>query len=230
MIVATALPYFAPYPGFFYKAQLADVLVILDSVQFPRGTTWLSRNRFKNDQGTLRLTVPVWKKGLGLQSVNEVRICHASRWVDKHLQSLETAYSKAPYLTDHLPFVERIYRSRPELLVDLNLSLIGYLLKQYGIGTRLVLLSDLGVRERGKQLIPEICRRTGASTYIARKSAGKYLDDNLFQKDGVALRFFRVPQYVYPQLWGPFVANLSSFDLFFNCGPKSRDILLERRR
>ncbi|MGD9090852.1 MAG: WbqC family protein, partial [Desulfobacterales bacterium] len=64
MIISTQQPYFIPYPGFFYKAWQSDVFVILDTVQFPQGTTWTSRNRLKNDQGALWLTVPVWKKGL----------------------------------------------------------------------------------------------------------------------------------------------------------------------
>jgi hypothetical protein len=84
MIIAANQPYFAPYPGFFTKTLLADVLVILDEVQFPHRTTWISRNRFKNDQGELWLTIPVWKKGLGDQKINQVRICYERRWPRKH--------------------------------------------------------------------------------------------------------------------------------------------------
>jgi len=135
MIVSTHQPYFSPFPGFFYKAYLADVFVILDTVQFPRGTTWISRNRFKNDQGTLWLTIPVWKKGLGLQRIHEVRVCHEFRWAAKHLASLKAAYAKAPYFGEHLPFIEGIYLSRFEKLVELNLSLIRYLFQQLEIKT-----------------------------------------------------------------------------------------------
>ena len=74
MILTTNQPYFAPFPGFFYKAHLSDIFVLLDAVQFPRGTTWISRNRFKNDRGTLWMTIPVWKKGLGLQNIDAVGI------------------------------------------------------------------------------------------------------------------------------------------------------------
>ena len=59
MILSANQPYFAPFAGFFHKAILADVFVLLDEVQFPRGTTWMNRNRFKNDQGTLWMTIPV---------------------------------------------------------------------------------------------------------------------------------------------------------------------------
>ena len=53
MIISANRTYFAPYPGFFYKAHLSDYLVILDDVQFPRKTIWITRNRIKNDQGTV---------------------------------------------------------------------------------------------------------------------------------------------------------------------------------
>ena len=56
--VATSQPYFTPYAGFFHKAGWADVFVLLDAVQFPHATTWISRNRFKNEQGALWMTVP----------------------------------------------------------------------------------------------------------------------------------------------------------------------------
>ena len=105
MIVSANQPYFFPYPGFFYKAYRSDVFVILDNVQFPRGTTWTTRNRFKNHQGSLWMTLPVKKKGLGLQKINTVRICHDGRWAKKHLESLKNAYAKAPYVKDHLNFL-----------------------------------------------------------------------------------------------------------------------------
>jgi hypothetical protein len=225
MIISANHPYFCPFPGFFHKAALSDVLVILDQVQFPRGTTWISRNRFKNDQGPLWLTIPVWKKGLGLQPINQVRICYDGRWPHKHLQSLKTAYAHAPYLGDHLGFLEEVF-SRPwERLVDLNLAIIRHLLASLQIDTRLVLGSELGITAGGTQLLVEICRALGASAFLARILAHKYLDARLFRENNLELRLFKYVAPIYPQLWGDFLANLSTFDLTFNCGPRAREIL-----
>jgi hypothetical protein len=229
MIIATAQPYFAPYPGFLYKVHLADILVLLDQVQFPRGTTWISRNRFKNDQGTLWLTVPVWKKGLGLQPIDKVRICYDSDWVRKHLQSLRTAYANAPFIDEHFPYIEKTYRSGFDLLIDINMSFIQYLLKQYRIDTEVIRQSELGIQTQGNQLLVDICRRLNATAYLSQKAARKYIDSKELRDAGVALRHFRPPARVYPQLWGPFIENLSSFDLLFNCGPKAPSILKKRR-
>ena len=226
MIISTNQPYFSPFAGFFYKAHLSDIFIILDTVQFPRGTTWINRNRFKNDQGTLWLTVPVWKKGLGLQRIDKVRICHEFSWVAKHLASLKTAYANAPYFSNHLPFVEKAYQARFEKLFELNLKLIRYLFQQFKIQTEIKLLSELGIQATGHQLLIEICKCLGASTYLSQPATGKYLDRDLLRQEGIALKFFKPPACVYPQLWGRFIPNLSIFDLLFNCGPKAQEILI----
>jgi hypothetical protein len=226
MIISASQPYFCPYPGFFAKASLSDVLVILDNVQFPRGTTWVSRNRFKNDQGPLWLTIPVWKKGLGLQPINQVRICYDGRWPYKHLQSLKTAYAHAPYLKDHLGFLEKVFARRWEKLLDLNLALIRHLMGSLQLEAELVLLSELGITAGGTQLLVATCRALGASTFLAQSQAHKYLDAKLFQESEIELQLSKFVAPIYPQLWGDFLANLSTFDLVLNCGPKARDILI----
>jgi hypothetical protein len=229
MIISANQPYFCPFPGFFHKALLSDVLVILDEVQFPHGTTWISRNRFKNDQGALWLTIPVWQKGLGEQQINKVKICYEGRWPRKHLESLKSAYGNAPYLGDHLRFIEELFTRRFERLTDLNLAIISYLMGCLRIQTRLVLLSELGVKARATPLLIEICKAMGASAFLAQSQAKKYLDPELFRNSGMELRFFRYVPPIYPQLWGDFLANLSSFDLVFNSGPRAPDILMRRQ-
>jgi len=226
MIVSANQPYFAPFPGFFHKAFLSDIVVILDTVQFPRGTTWISRNRFKNDQGTLWMTIPVWKKGLGLQKIDRVRICWEGRWAKKHLASLSDAYANAPYFRDHRDFLEKIFSSGMNRLVDLNLEMITYLLKVLQIDTKVIRLSELGIEAKGDHLPLEICKMTGASHFLAQKPAGKYHNPELFQRKGIQLKYFSAPIPVYPQLWGNFIPNLSVLDLIFNCGPKARELLV----
>jgi len=230
MIVSTYQPFFSPFPGFFYKAHLSDVMVILDDVQFPLRTTWVSRNRFKNDQGTLWITIPVWKKGMGLQSIKDVQICDEGNWRQKRFASLKTCYANAPYFKEHGDVVEEIFLERFEKLVDLNLMTIQYLKKHLGIDTPLVLQSDLAIHAKGNRLLIKICRELRASYYLAQAAVKKYLDVESFAQAGLALSFFTPPSPVYPQLWGDFIPHLSAFDLLFNCGPKSREILLGPRQ
>jgi len=197
----------------------------MDTVQFPRGTTWLTRNRFKNDQGTLWMAVPVWKKGLGLQRINEVKICHEGRWANKHLASLKAAYKNAPFFEEHLPFLEEVISEKSDRLINLNMKIIEYLMEHLRIPVKLVLLSEMGIEEKEPRLSVTICRKLGASHFLAQSGATKYLDQKAFQMAGVELTFFSPSPPVYPQLWGTFITNLSTFDLLFNCGAAAYNIL-----
>lgn len=226
MILSVVRPYFAPYPGYFYQAHLADVLVLLDRVQFPRRTTWINRNRLKNDQGSLWLTVPVRKKHRGLQRIDQVRICYDGQWSAKVFASLEHAYRHAPYYTDHRAFLAGEFSGRVDTLLELNLAILRHLLDCLRIDARLVMQSDLNTREKGDRLLPEICRLTKASTLIVPRDILKHIDPLDFEESGVGIKCVSIPKPVYPQLWGNFIANLSTFDLVFNCGPRAREILL----
>jgi len=159
-----------------------------------------------------------------------VKIYHEIPWARKHLASLKAAYLRAPYFHDHLPFLEEMFSSRYDRLLDLNLATIGYLMKSLGIETKVILLSSLGIASEGNERLVEVCTRVGATQYLAQGAARKYLDHQLFSDAHIQVRYVTPPRPVYPQLWGDFIANLSTFDLLFNCGQKSRDILTKASR
>ncbi len=96
--------------------------------------------------------------------------------------------------------------------------------------TKLLLLSELGVKGRGTGLLIEVCRALGASTFLIQSQAQKYLDPKLFHEHGINLMSFKYTAPIYPQLWGEFIANLSTFDLLFTCGPKAREIIGSQMR
>ncbi len=226
MIICANQPYFFPYIGFFQKAYLSDHLVILDNVQFPRGTTWISRNRWKNAQGTLWMTVPVKKKGLGLQRIDDVMICHDGRWTKKHLQSIKKAYARAPYFEEHLPFLEDLYSKRYEKLIDFNVEIIRYMMRQFEIDINIKRLSKIGVCANGDNRIVAVCKKLGTSRFLVQKTARKHYDAKYLAAQGIRLVDFKPVSPVYPQLWGDFLPNLSAMDLILNCGSKARDIMI----
>jgi hypothetical protein len=227
MILSATRPYFAPFPGFFYKAHLADRLVILDDVQFPNATTWITRNRFKGHQGMLWMTIPVWRKGRSLQKIRDVRICHEGLWAYKHVHSFMTAYKRAPFFSDHADFIEGLFSARHEPLLDFNMEIIQYLLRELDIDTELILQSELGVDSNGMQVLVDLCVACETDRLLIQKAAQAHVDVAILKGAGIQVEFFRYESPVYPQLWGSFVPNLSAFDLLFNCGPKSHDILMK---
>lgn len=225
MILATHQPIFLPWPGFFHKAACSDCLVLLDDVQFPRGRSWLNRNRLKNEDGQVWLTVPVLKKGRGLQTIRSVEIHNAKGWGRKHLGTIQQNYVHAPYFTNYHKAVESIYRNNHSLLADLNTELIAFFMDALSIETKLVRQSELGVVGKGTHLLIKICEHVGADRFLVFPMVEKHIDLDDMRKHGIEVvrANFRPP--VYPQLWGDFVQNLSTLDLLLNCGPKSGEIV-----
>jgi hypothetical protein len=171
------------------------------------------------------LTVPVWKKGLGLQKINEVKICNEGRWHEKHFKSLKTAYKNAPFFEEHQVFLSEILSGKFEKLLSVNLRIIRYLMRYLDISTTIVLLSELGIKEKEPKLSVAVCKELQATHYMTQLKSTKYINKDIFAEAGIQTIFFNYRPPVYPQLWGPFVSNLSTFDLVFNCGPKARGIL-----
>lgn len=225
MIVTTHQPIFFPWPGLFSKAMEADYMVLLDDVQFPRGRGWVNRNRIKNKTGETWITVPVRKKGRGLQIIRSVEICDETNWRKNHLQSIVHSYSNAPYLGDYLPDLESIYMQDYRFLINLNVSIIRFFWEALGIGTKLILQSELGVKGKGPELIINICEYLGSETYLNLPVVEKYLDVEQFLKSGIKFKHSNFHPPVYPQLWGEFICNLSMLDMMLNCGEKSREII-----
>jgi hypothetical protein len=228
MIVTCHQPYFMPWPGLFAKAMQADLLVLLDDVQFPRGISWMSRNRIKTKDGQLWISVPVLRKGRGLQRIDQVEIFNERDWGKKHCQRLAYAYHHAPYFADHRPFFETAFQREWIHLLKLNLAILDYLRDELQVRTPFKLNSELRTRGKGTELLVEICREVEADVYLSSAPGKKFLDAGLFKRAGIEVRYLKYRPPAYPQLWGTFLANLSVIDLLFNCGPKSKDIIAAR--
>ena len=225
MIVACHQPNFLPWIGFFYKALLADLVVLLDDVQFARGFTWVNRNRLKCDQGELWLTVPVKKKGRGLQKIKDVEVLDEGNWPRRFFQGISQNYAHSPYFAEHHAFLKDLMQMRWRKLVDLNVAAINYLAGNLGIGNKVVLQSSLQIQSQGSELLVKITKETGADVYLTPLVSKKYVDENLFAQQGITIQFFKFIPSVYPQLWGEFIYNLSALDLLLNCGGKSLEVI-----
>lgn len=225
MIVACHQPNFLPWIGFFYKALLADLVVLLDDVQFARGFTWVNRNRLKCDQGELWLTVPVKKKGRGLQKISDVEVVDEGNWPRRFFQGISQNYAHAPYFAEHRAFLKDLMQMRWRKLVDLNVAAIYYLAGSLGIGNKVVLQSSLQIQSQGSELLVKITKETGADVYLTPLVSKKYVDEILFAQQGITIQFFKFIPSVYPQLWGEFIYNLSALDLLLNCGGKSLEVI-----
>ena len=58
MILSVHQPNYFPYPGFFHKVKLSDIFVVLDNVQYAKGS---NRNKIITSKGWTWITVPINK-------------------------------------------------------------------------------------------------------------------------------------------------------------------------
>ncbi len=222
MLIAIHQPQYLPWLGYLDKIDKADVFVILDNVQFKKNE-WQNRNRIKTSQGCQWITVPVLYRFP--EKISEVRINNRVNWGRKHLQALITNYSKAPYFENYKSFFEDICSRNWNHLVDINIEIIKFMITSLGLKTKLVIASDLTLREEPTERLIDICKTLGSNKYLAGQDGNKYMNLELFDKEGIEVIFQNFKHPVYNQLFGKFEPYMSAIDLLFNCGDNSLDIL-----
>src|SRR5712691_5783894 len=115
-------PTFLPWLGWFDLADQADVMVILDDVQFSK-QSWQQRNRIRTPAGLEFLTVPV-KRRLG-QLIVDCELADRS-FVGKMLKSVHANYARAPFFADAFDEFATTMESAAQSgrLAELNCALI----------------------------------------------------------------------------------------------------------
>ena len=221
MIVAAHQPNFLPWLGFFDKLVRADVLVLLDDVQFPRtgAGVWTNRVRIVIAGEPQWITVPILRAGRGVQLVNEVRIDDSQPWRKKLLRTIELNYSKAAAFGEMFPLVRSLVETDSELLAEYNDRNLRRLAAELGLDeSKLVRSSELAVESAGTDLLIAVTRAVGGTVYLSGDGAAGYQDDERFAQAGLELRFQEYEHPEYPQLAPAPVPGLSIVDALLNCG------------
>jgi hypothetical protein len=223
MRVTIHQPEHLPWLGFFHKMADCDVYVLLDSVQFTKNN-YQNRNRLIDQNGTVFWsTVPVRMAGHTDKRIVDMGLDNAQPWPRKTWARIADAYHRHPHFNALAPELESIFQGGHVRLVDLNLDLIEFIRRQLGIDIPIVRSSTLDVQGSRSELLLSICKNLGADTYLSGPSGRNYLDTALFSAAGVVLDYhaFKHPTYLAP-IFQPY---LSTLDLLFNHGQKSREIL-----
>ncbi len=216
-------PDFAPWLGFFDRLALADMYVVLDTVQYLR-QGWHNRDKIKTAQGAAWLTVPVKNKGRYRQSILETELDNDRDWRTRHMRTLRAAYGKALHFKAISARLEEIYARGHARLIDFNMAIIRFLIHELGIDVEIRFASELGVGGRSNQLLIEIMRAVGGGTYITGLGSKSYLDESAFDAAGIKVTWRKYDHPTYDQLFGDFVPGLSALDCLFNCGASSVEI------
>jgi WbqC-like protein family len=225
MILAVHQPQYLPWLGYFHKIANCDLFIFLDDVQYKK-REFQNRNKIKTPNGPLWLSVPVVTKGRYTQNIRDVKISPDDDWAQEHLKSIEHNYTKAPFFSEHRKFLHGLYKTPHDLLTEVSMSIIKYVMVYLKINIPFKISSEYNIATTSSERIVDLCKKTGADTYLSGAGGREYMDVSLFSKNGIKVVYqdFKHPEY--PQLHGKFEPFLSVIDLLLNCGPQSREILL----
>jgi len=229
---AISQPTYLPWLGYFDLIDQVDTFVFLDTVQFEK-RSWQQRNRIKLPTGLSFLTVPVAVKGNFKQTIAEAEIAAPDFWAT-HLRSIATNYRRAPFFEQYFSELSNVFGTISGLrsIADLNIQLIDWFCKVFGIETKICRSSEMKQFGRRSELLVNLCRFLGADYYLSPLGSSVYLCEDLriFADAGIEVGFQNYEHPEYRQLFPPFVPYASALDLLFNEGPDAMMIIRSGRR
>lgn len=213
---------YIPWRGYFDFIDDCDLFVFYDDVQYTH-KGWRNRNRIKTANGPTWLSVPVLHDRD--TSIEAARIAYDSRWVEKHVRSIELAYAKAPYFERFSAGFFDILRSRPGTISELNVRACHWVMAALGITTRTMMSGAFGIGGDRSTRPLRILRELGATSYLTGPAALDYTPVGAFRDAGIGLEAKSYDYVDYPQLHGAFLGDVTVLDLLFNLGDGARAAL-----
>lgn len=222
---------YIPWKGYFDLINCVDEFIILDSVQYTKND-WRNRNYIKTPNGLKWITIPVNQKGCCSKNIESIEVA-TSTWVDKHLTLIKQNYNKTLFYDEVMGYLEEIYLECRSLtkLSHINLLFIKKISSKLDISTTIRDSSEFKVSSDRNLRLLNICKATETTHYVSGPAAKGYLDENLFNENGVSVEWMNYEGYpIYNQQFGEFVHGVSIIDLLFNVGfERSKEYITKRK-
>jgi hypothetical protein len=229
MIVTIMQPAYLPWLGFFERAYLSDLFIVLDHVQLDTNskTNFTNRNKIKTPQDSTWLTIPIKKKGkYGELFINKIQIENEAKWKYKHLCSIKQFYGKAPFFKEYFLGLEECISNEQDDLIPFIDKINNYLFELLSIKTKVIYSSSMSeITSQKDDLIFDLCKGVGATKYISGPFGRDYINTSKFSNNNIELLFHDYKHPEYKQQFSGFVPFLSVIDLLFNHGADSLQIL-----
>lgn len=212
MKVAVHQSQYHPWINYYIKISKADYFVFLDDVQFQKNGLQ-NRNKIKTITGEQWITIPV-KQSLE-QKIYAVE-SQGNQWKKKHYNSITQNYKNSKSIFEEL--YGDMYQNNTTNLSDINRSIIQSTCKYFGIGTKIILQSELKPKGVKSDLIIDICQTLKCDTYISGPGAISYLDKDLFHINDIDLKVLDNITLEYNQNHQEigFIPDLSTLDFILS--------------
>ena len=191
--------------------ELTPSVIYIEACENYQKQSYRNRCRFYAADGVQDLNIPIIHEGgTHKQPISELRIDWSKPWLQQHERAIVSAYRTSAYFEYYMDEFFAIYKEQPERLIDLNTSLLRFLLEKAGIAAEIRFTEDFSreaiITSDGQQTACTDLRET-----IHPKRPNTILRDLQLEKP-----YFQV----FAQKHG-FQSDLSAIDLLFNEGPDS---------
>lgn len=196
--------------------ELTPSVIYIEACENYQKQSYRNRCRFYAADGVQDLNIPVVHEG-GTHKlpISEIRIDWSKAWLQQHERAIISAYRTSAYFEYYMDEFFAIYAEKPEKLIDLNTSLLRFMLDKTGISAEIRFTSEFSrdgiiFPAPGDDPTKEI-HCTDLREVIHPKRPNSILADLKLEKP-----YFQV----FAQKHG-FQSDLSAIDLLFNEGPDS---------
>ena len=228
MKVSINQPAYLPWLGYFERIASSDLHIVLDHVQFEKNS-FTNRNKVRTREGSTWLTVPLSTRGhFGDLAIHGLQFAPNDPWPRKHWAAVRMNYGRAPFFKEYAPAYEALYAGTWTGFMPMVRAFLDQHLRDLGITTPLRFSSELAVSGVKSDLVLNLCREVGATTYFSGKRGRDYLDVASFAAAGINVAYQDYAHPVYAQCQPGFGPGMGVLDLLFNHGPASREILLSQ--
>jgi len=187
----------------YFVCLLKYDVVYLEACEHFQKQSYRNRCKILTANKVATLSVPVYNSN-SKQSIREVQIDYAQKWLTDHWRTIASAYGKSAYFAHYAGFFEEVYLRKYKFLFDLNFELLTACLSLLKINKKIELTSSYkNYTEKGSDDLRSMIhpKRTEGEYYIYRP----------------------IP---YMQNFGNnFVSNLSIIDVLFCEGPYAANII-----
>jgi hypothetical protein len=211
-------PYLFPYLGYFQLIAAVDVFVLGDDLQYVK-RTWINRNRILMNGQARMISFPLRKDSHTLDINQRVLCPNFTDEIETLLRVIAIAYAKAPCFKMVFAFLEEVLRFPDFNLGKYAIHSVRRLCDYIGIGTPIVVSSDLSIdKDIDKQdRVILTTRKLGADVYINLIGGVDLYSEEYLKEHGIDLKFHRINDIRYRQFDNEFVPLLSIIDvLMFN--------------
>ncbi len=186
--------------------------VWIEACEHYQKQSYRNRCRIYAADGVQDLNFPIIHDGNPFSlPISEIRVDYSTPWLIRTQRAIESAYKSAPFFDHYRDSLFTLMDSRPERLLDWNLSLTRWCLERLHLPVEL-------------HLTPEFVR-PGDNRYgeDLRETIHPKRPDSILQDLGLDRSYY--------QVFAPksgFIPNLSILDLLFNEGPDSISYLIKK--